>query len=122
MGSQSHPDTGPFPHGKWGRSLFPARLRHDILWIVRDKTRSSGQSPQKGREKIVKKAILIICVLSVLALLAVPVVAGVLSADSELDRQMAPDSFSRPRGQAEAESPALIAGGGGGFRSRKPQI
>ena len=68
-----------------------------------------------------KKAILIICVLSVLALLVVPVVAGVLSADSELDRQMAPDSFSRSRGQAEVESPALIAGGGGGFRSPKPQ-
>ncbi len=68
-----------------------------------------------------KKAILIICVLSVLALLAVPVMAGVLVGDSGLDRWMAgrPDPGLGRR--AEVESPALIAGGGGGFRSLKPQ-
>ena len=59
-----------------------------------------------------KKAILILCVLSVLALLVVPVVAGVLIADSDLDRQMAPGAFSPPRGQAEVERPTLIAWGG----------
>jgi hypothetical protein len=58
-----------------------------------------------------KKAILIICVLSVLALLVVPVVAGVLIAESDLDRQMAPGSFCPPRGQAEVESPTQIARG-----------
>jgi len=66
-----------------------------------------------------KKAILIICVLSVLSLLAVPVMAEVLFGDNDLDRQMAPASFSSPRGQAEAESPALIARGT--YRPPAPQ-
>ena len=66
-----------------------------------------------------KKAILIICVLSVLALLAVPVMAEVLFGDSDLDRQMAPGVYSPPWGHAEAESPALIAWGG--RRSPNPQ-
>ncbi len=64
-----------------------------------------------------KKVILLICVLSVLALLAVPVMAEVLFGNSdlegqmtgrpdpglgrraevELDRQMAPGAFSRPK-------------------------
>ena len=73
-----------------------------------------------------KKAILIICVLSVLALLVVPVMAGVLSADSELDQQIGPKPRLPGRQSAvassrEAESPALIAGGGGGLRSPAPQ-
>ena len=61
-----------------------------------------------------KKAILIICVLSVLALLVVPVMAGVLSAESDLDRQIGPKP--RPTGrnnqQCQAQgrqSPTLIA-------------
>ena len=59
-----------------------------------------------------KKAILIICVLSVLALLAVPVLAEILSADSGLDREIAPAPGPGIRRNAEVESPVLIARGG----------
>jgi hypothetical protein len=57
-----------------------------------------------------KKAILIICVLSVLALLVVPVVAGVLIAEINLDRLIAPKA-TKPGTyrQAEAERPTQIA-------------
>jgi hypothetical protein len=79
---------------------------------VRDKTRSGGQSPQKGKEKIMKKAILIICVLSVLALLAVPVMAGVLSGHGDLDRQTAgkPPPGSGIGRRAEVELDWQMAG------------
>lgn len=50
-----------------------------------------------------KKAILIICVLSVLALLAVPVMAEVLLGDSDLDRQMAPSGKPGTFRRAEVE-------------------
>jgi hypothetical protein len=50
-----------------------------------------AREPEKERRGIVmKKAILIICVLSVLALLAVPVMAEVLFGDSDLDQQIGP--------------------------------
>jgi hypothetical protein len=55
-----------------------------------------------------KKAILVICVLTVLALLAVPVMAQVLFGDSDLEQQMAP-SPNRPE---KMDGPVLIAGGG----------
>jgi hypothetical protein len=55
-----------------------------------------------------KKAIVIICVLSVLALMVVPVLAGVLFAEGDLDRLMAPRTPGTTRG-AEAESPTQIA-------------
>jgi hypothetical protein len=80
---------------------------------VRDKTRSGGQSPQKGKEKIMKKAILIICVLSVLALLAVPVMAEVLSSDSDLDWQTAGGEVPPGTGigrRAEVELDRQVAG------------
>jgi hypothetical protein len=54
-----------------------------------------------------KKAILIICVLSVLALLAVPMVAGVLIAEGDLAHQICP-----PPGvyrQAGVQRPTQIA-------------
>ena len=50
-------------------------------------TQSNGRSPQKGEGKIMKKAILIICVLSVLALLVVSVAADAVSAGKGLDSQ-----------------------------------
>jgi hypothetical protein len=59
-----------------------------------------------------KKAILIICVLSVLALLVVPVVAGVLSSVFGPEYQIGPTP--RPGGglqQANVERPTQIAGG-----------
>jgi hypothetical protein len=64
-----------------------------------------------------KKAILIICVLSVLALLAVPVMAEVLFGESGLDqlagsRPRPPGKLTNLFGSREAESPALIAWGG----------
>jgi hypothetical protein len=79
---------------------------------VRDKPRALGRAPKKGKEKIMKKAILIICVLSVLALLAVPVLAEVLSADSGLDLEMAPRPRPGTERRVEVESPVLIARGG----------
>ncbi len=60
-----------------------------------------------------KKAILIICVLSVLALLVVPVVAEALFGDSDLDQQIGPKP--RPPGGvnlAKVERPSQIAWGG----------
>jgi hypothetical protein len=63
-----------------------------------------------------KRAILIICVLSVLALLVVPVVAGVLIAEGNLEPQLAPQDLG-PHKQAGVERPTQIAYlGGGGFR------
>jgi hypothetical protein len=59
---------------------------------------------------LMKKAILIICVLSVLALLAVPVVAGVLIAEGNLDHQMAPEPIKPGFNMLEkVERPTLIA-------------
>jgi hypothetical protein len=90
--------------------------------VDRVETHSWGQKAQKERRGFVmKKAILIICVLSVLALLVIPVMAGVLSADSDLD-QLAlskPRPPSRGNALAKVERPTQIAWGG--FRSPKPQ-
>jgi hypothetical protein len=59
-----------------------------------------------------KKAILIICVLSVLALLVVPVVAGVLIVEGNLDPQVALRDLETFM-QAKVERPTQIAGSRG---------
>jgi hypothetical protein len=97
---------------------------------VVDKPKNRAKGPKKGKVKVLKKAIVVLCVLAVLALLAVPILAEGLSAGGELSRQMSPEPVApgirraaekeknlqmspapRPgaRRAAEAPTPAQIA-------------
>jgi hypothetical protein len=74
------------------------------------RTKIRAREPKEERRGFVmKKAILIICVLSVLALLVVPVVAGVLIAEGNLDRLIAPGPDPGIGRQAKVERPTQIA-------------
>jgi hypothetical protein len=57
---------------------------------VKDKATKRVRDPKKGRERIMKKAILFLSVLVVLALLAVPIFAEGLALEEEPNGQMSP--------------------------------
>jgi hypothetical protein len=61
-----------------------------MLFTVRDKFQAWGRPPQKGTVNVMKKLLVILCVLVLLALVVVPVLAGALSAVDGPNRQMAP--------------------------------
>lgn len=60
------------------------------------------QNPKRGEERVMKKAILIICVLSTLALLVAAVAAEVVSLSKDHDGQADPEPVS-PEGNSGAE-------------------
>ena len=81
------------------------------------RTTMGANEPQtEGRGDVMKKLLVILCVLVLLALLAVPAVADALSYDAGLPNEFLPPPGLRPppgnlRG-AEAPSPAQMARGG----------
>ena len=79
MGPQSYATMGLFPYGKPAPGPFPARPRRDILCTVRDKSKGWAEDPQKGKGEVMKKVMIVIFVLSLLGLVAVPVLAKILA-------------------------------------------
>ena len=110
--------VGPFAYAKPAPGPFPAQPRHDILWTVRDESQGWGEDPQKGKGEGRKKVLIVIFVLSLLGLLAAPVLANVL-AESGPHNQVAPRTPGTTRRAgvenlmlAGAENPLQVARGG----------
>ena len=66
--------------------------------------------PQKGTVNVIKKLLVILCVLVLLALVVVPVLAEALSYEDGLNRQMITTSYRGYWREAKAPSPAQMAG------------
>ena len=108
LGPRSHPALGPFAHDKPAPGPFPAQPCRDILGTVKDRANRWADDPQKGKGEIMKKVLMVIFVLSLLGLLAVPVLAKVFESGPSNEIAPLPGGL-RPAG---GEKPVQIAKGG----------
>ena len=117
IGPRSHPALGPFPHARPAPGPFPAQARRGILCTVKDRANRWAEDPQKGKGEIMKKVLMVIFVLSLLGLMATPMLANVLAESSPYNKvaPTTPGGFKTAGG----EKPVQLAIGGG-FYSPAP--
>lgn len=112
MGPQSYVAMGPFAYGKPAPGPFSARQRDGILWTVKDKSKGWAEDPQKEKGEIMKKVLMVVFVLSLLGLLAVPVLAEILVEEGGPYNEVVPAPGPGIRRKAGLENPVQIARGG----------